>query len=201
MEVMSPSQENLGRAVQILREGGVIAHATETCYGYACDVKNLNAVEKLFAVKERPEDMPVSVLFSDIDAAKEYVKWNKEADHLSKKHLPGPLTLILPIQEKWQGKIFLSPKGENLTIGVRISSDPIAAQIAQKFGGPLSTTSANIHSEPNPYSPTDITKQINGWVEPDLIVDSGVLDHTESSTVVDLAGDEIKVLRQGDISI
>lgn len=192
MEIVEPTPENVSRALEILRDGGIIAHATETCYGLAADMTNLEAILKLFAVKQRPHDQPVSALFPSVEAAKEWVEWNDVAEKLAISGLPGPLTLILPI--KSESSIFPTPTGCP-TIGIRVSSHPIALELASEFGRPISTTSANVHDKPTPYSAEEIRRQYESEdLEPDLILDSGKLEGNPPSQIMNLA-QEGQILR------
>jgi L-threonylcarbamoyladenylate synthase len=190
------------RALTILREGGVIVHATETCYGLACDLSNPDAVARLFAIKDRPHTMPMSALFSSLEEAKKYVIWTAKADALAAKHLPGPLTLILPLRTDAPARLLPTPQGGD-TVGIRVSSHPIALRLAEAFGAPLSTTSANLHGQPNPYDAKAIAAQFTDKeAQPDLILDSGTLPPVPPSTVVDLAGTSTpSVLRAGMIGV
>lgn len=184
-------------AVTILRAGGVIAHPTETCYGLCADLTNPAAVERLFALKERPRGQPVSGLFASVEAARTWVEWNEDAQRLADEHLPGPLTLILPIRADAPMSLLPSPEG-GATLGVRISSHPFALALSAMFLTPLSTTSANRHGEPNPYSLEDLqcTWPTDG---PDLVIDGGTLPPVPPSTVMDLTkGGEVR--RQGRVS-
>lgn len=177
MEICEETDTGIAKAIAILEKGGVVAHATETCYGLACDLTNQDAVRRLFELKRRPNHMPMSALFSSVEEAKKYVEWNDTAEKLAKKHLPGPLTIILPRK---------TGKG---TLGIRVSSFPLAQTLARRFGKPLSTTSANIHGEPDPYAPEEIS------VKPDLVLDSGPLPHNKPSTVLDLTQGDIRIIR------
>lgn len=109
MQILEESEKATSEALRILEVGGVVAHATETCYGLACDMTNSEAIEKLFKIKNRPPDQPVSALFPSIEASKEWVEWSDEALELAEKELPGPLTIILPIKENKFNKIFPVP--------------------------------------------------------------------------------------------
>jgi len=202
--VLPPSPQAIDQALNILSSGGIVAHATETCYGFACDLTNPAAVEKLFAIKNRPADQPVSALFPSIKEAKKYVSWNDRAEGLAQSHLPGPLTLILPIKKTAREKLFVVPitHPQSLipTIAIRISSHPLAMELATRFSRPLSTTSANVHGEPNPYSAQEVERQFAAMAfQPDLIIDSGILPPTPPSTVIDLSSGEKRTLRQGGI--
>lgn len=197
MLIIPYSEQAIREAVDVLRSGGVVAHATETCYGLACDLSNPEAVSRLFTVKRRPGDHPVSALFASIDEAKKHVIWNKRADALA-GHLPGPLTLILPLAP--DSPLLPVPAGSS-TLGVRISSHPHAQALALAAGMPLSTTSANLHGHANPYSAEDIENQFaHADNEPDLILDSGQLPPVAPSTVLDLTGSQ-NVRRQGTIRL
>lgn len=209
MQILPADTAGIAAALEVLRAGGVVAHATETCYGFACDLTNPGAVKKLFVLKQRPLDQPVSALFTSVDDAKRYVEWNEEAQRLADEYLPGPLTLILqqkPITDYGlritANSVIRNPQSA-ISIGVRISSHPIAHRLVAEFGSPLSTTSANLHGTPNPYSVKDIVRQFsNQEFQPDLILDSGALPRKQPSTVIDLtSGDTAKTLRTGDVSI
>src|SRR3989338_2395240 len=188
MRILPADQEGaLDEAVTIIRNGGIVAHPTETCYGLACDLTNTEAVGKLFRLKERPAQKLVSTLFASVDAAKKYVEWNAKAEELAEKYLPGPLTIILPLKVPLHGWA---------TLGVRISSSPFVQKLVKLAGVPLSTTSANIHGQPNPYSSADIVKQFSEKsIQPDLILDGGELPVSPPSTVVEIKGDKVSVLR------
>lgn len=206
---MQESSESLAKAVAVLKGGGIVIHATETCYGITCDLTNLQAVERLFAVKQRPLQQPVSALFSSLEEARKYVVFSEKALSLAKKYLPGPLTIVLPTRENVPLPMYVChlplPTSHfplPTSVGVRLSSHPFAQALAFAYGTPIATTSANLHGMPNTYSVQDIQSQ---WQEssqlPDLIIDSGVLPVTPPSTVVEVIGDSVRVLRQGEAII
>ncbi len=176
----------LEAACAVLRAGGIVVHPTETCYGLAGDLTNTTTMRRLFQLKARPTDKPVSGLFASVAAAKMWVEWNDEAERLAQAHLPGPLTLILPLRSDAPAPLWPSPAG-GTTLGVRVSSHPFAAALAAAYGQPISTTSANKSGEANPYSLDDLKRT---WPDdgPDLIIDGGTLPTVPPSTVIDLAG-------------
>lgn len=189
----------INEAVAVLKAGGVIAHATETCYGLACDLGNPDAVSKLFDIKQRPRTQPVSALFASVEQAKEYVEWNEEAERLAALHLPGPLTLILPLKVSAPTPLHAIAEGVSTTIGVRISPNPVAVALVTALGRPISTTSANIHGEKNPYSAQVIMERFAREThQPDIVLDSGELAVVPPSTIMDLAsGGDTR--RQGNL--
>ncbi len=199
MEILSVHD---GLAVEtaclVLRQGGVIVHPTETCYGLCADLTNETAVRRLFALKVRPETQPVSGLFASVAEAARWVTWTEEAESLAAQHLPGPLTLILPIRPDAPGTLWPCPQGSQ-TLGVRVSSHLFAGILAAAYGAPISTTSANRHGESNPYNLEDLKRT---WPTdgPDLIIDAGTLPTVPPSTVIDLTkGGEVR--RQGGMDI
>ncbi len=201
LEIVTASSTGIQRALSILRQGGIVAHATETCYGFACDLRNPDAVKKLFAIKQRPLDQPVSALFASVDDAKKYVEWNDEAQRLADEYLPGPLTMILHLKNN-SGINPVPVPSPIPTLGIRISSHPIAMELVKRFGSPLSTTSGNLHGQSNPYSAEDIVRQFTGKeFQPDLILDSGELPRNPPSTVIDLTDAEKSMRREGSVKI
>lgn len=194
MEVIQDSDEGLRQALQVLAEGGTVAHATETCYGLACDLSNAKAVERLFQVKERPLQQPVSGLFADLELVKQYVEWNELAEELSAQ-LPGPLTIIVRLRSDAPKALFPTPNGNN-TVGIRISPHRVAMELAKQFGSPVSTTSANIHGHLDSYSPQDIMDQfLDAKFRPDLIINSGALQNNPPSRIIDVSEGVKKTVR------
>jgi len=204
MQVLGASiNSSIHEAVNIIRAGGIVSHATETCYGLACDFTNESAVRKVFELKKRPEGMPISALFPSVESAKEWVEWNEVADRLADEYLPGPLTIVLPVRNVPHASCLVSR-----TLGIRISPHPVAQKLAELAEVPLSTTSANIHGGLNPYSVDDVISQFFVGAQhavpgsqPELILDSGKLPHADPSTVVAIENGKIKILRQGSIMI
>src|SRR5256885_3069305 len=123
---------DIGRAVRILREGGLVAFPTETVYGLGADASNASAVKKLYAVKRRPTDHPVIVHF---DSGARAFTWAREvpqtAAQLAKKFWPGPLTLVL--KRSQLAHDFVS--GGQDSIGIRVPAHPIAHALLAAFGG------------------------------------------------------------------
>lgn len=180
----------LEQALQVLHAGGVIAHATETCYGFACDAFSRRALARLYKIKKMPRNKPVSLLVADIKMAKKYAVFSPLAKKLAKQYWPGPLTLVL--KRKKTLPDFLNPGIR--TVGMRIPANAFSRKLVQAFGRPITTTSANISGQPSPYSVSAIEK-------PDLILNSGRLKKNPPSTILDLSGQKPRVLRQGSATL
>lgn len=196
MRILSLSPEAIPAAVAALAKGETVIHATETCYGFACDLSNPKAVERLFMIKQRSFDQPVSALFPSIEEAKKYVEWNDRAEKLAQEFLPGRLMIVLPISKNPPYALYPTPHSPSPTLGIRVSSLMFARTLAAQFGRPISTTSANLHGKPSPYSIEEILEQYkDSPLKPDLILDSGSLPLRKPSRIIDCTGSSETILR------
>jgi len=186
--------EGLINAVKTLHGGGVVAHATETCYGLAADIFQKKSLERLYDLKKMPLDKPVSILVHDLDEAQRYGEFSAAALKLALKYWPGPLTIIVPRKSTLPKLVnFACP-----TVGFRVSLNKKTRQLLEAFGGPLTTTSANIHMQPPVYS---VQEMLDQGLVPDFILDSGRLGGNPPSTIVEVIGDKVRMVRQGKIEI
>ncbi len=204
MLILDTSQASVRRALKTLHQGGIVIHATETCYGITCDVCRPEVVARLFAIKRRPEAQPVSVLFGSVAQAENYLAFSETARRLAEKYLPGPLTLLLPRKENPVAALHVTHPGAAAptVIGMRISSHPIAMALASGFPRPIATTSANLHGFPETYSLGAILSQFQEQEHlADMILDSGDLPVQLPSTIVEIEGGEMRVVRQGNIRV
>lgn len=199
MKIIPATPKAVEEALALLARGGVIVHATETCYGITCDLADPQAVARLFAIKRRPETQPVSALFASRERTERYVEWPSAAVGLAKRYLPGPLTIVLPVRADAPA-LHPTPNGKAVTLGVRISSHPLATELAARHPTPLSTTSANISGMPEAYDVPSLLKQFGG-ITPDLVIDEGLLRKTPPSTVVAVEDEKLRILRQGGLRI
>ena len=184
----------IDRSVEVLRAGGVVMHPTETCYGLAVDVFNEQALKKLYRVKGMSLDKPVSVMVDGIGMAKEYGIFSDKAFELSKGFWPGALSILVPRKRFLPD--FLN-RGSNF-VSIRYSSDSYCQDLVEAFGSPVTTTSANITTEPQLYS-VDPSNEFLKRV--DLVVDGGEISKNQPSTIVKVDGDNLEVLRQGSVVV
>lgn len=187
----NPQPEIIERAAKVLQLGGLVVYPTETLYGLGANVMDMGAIQRVFEVKGRDRQKPVSIAFRDVAHAEKYAQFTKVSHKLADLFLPGPLTMVLPAKINL-GEMF----GEN-KIAVRISSHKVVQAILQKVKFPITATSANISGKADPICAQDSIDQIGETV--DLILDSGKCEHSMPSTVVDLSEGEIVVIREGVI--
>ncbi|MBI4653358.1 threonylcarbamoyl-AMP synthase [Candidatus Kuenenbacteria bacterium] len=189
------------KAVEILKNGGIIIYPTDTCYGIGVDATNKEAIKKLISLKGRDFKKPISVIVKNFKMAQEIGEFNSQAEKIFKKNLPGPLTLIV----KKKKNVYQLPNiltANKSKIGIRMPNNKIALELVKKFNKPITTTSANISNKPECYSKQEILKQFKKNIKNiDLILDTGKLPKTKPSTVIEIIGKKLKILRQGPIKI
>jgi L-threonylcarbamoyladenylate synthase len=182
---------DVARAAEILRAGGLVAFPTETVYGLGADASSAAAVARLYAAKGRPAEHPVIVHFAD---AKTAFTWAREvpesARKLAAKFWPGPLTLVLKRSDK--AKDFVT--GGQDSVGLRVPSHPVAQALLRAFGGGVAAPSANRFGE------ISATASSHVEVQADLVLEGGPSEVGIESTIVDLSGDGAVLLRPGKIS-
>lgn len=187
------------RAVQVLRDGGLVAIPTETVYGLAADADSEPAVRALFAAKGRPADHPVIVHIEGAESLNEWARDIPDTAHaLARAFWPGPLTLVLKRTARAKDIV----TGGQDTVGVRSPSHPWMRAVLRAFGGALAAPSANSFGRVSPTTAQHVLNDLG--VKPrgkiDLILDAGASPVGIESTIVDLSGDAPALLRPGSIS-
>ncbi len=194
----NPETRVIRKAAEILAAGGVIIYPTDTVYGLGCSVENKSAIERIYLIKRQRSDKPFSFVCSDLTHISEYAHVSNVAFKIMKHLVPGPYTFILPAARMKQlPKILVSKRK---TVGIRVPDSKVSLAIVREMGHPILSTSVTNESGELLNDPATIAEAFRNTV--DLIIDGGTLV-SDPSTVVDLTGDEPKVVRQGagDISM
>ncbi len=179
----------------ILRDGGLVAFATETVYGLGADATRSAAVRKIFLAKGRPVTNPLIVHVADAQIARRFsTEWPVAAEQLSERFWPGPLTLVLPKSPAIVREVTAGRE----TVGLRVPNHPLAIQLLRAFDGAIAAPSANRANHISPTSAADVRAELGERV--DLILDGGPCTVGIESTVIDLIGDHPCILRPGGIS-
>ncbi len=187
--------KNLKIAANIIKKGGIVIFPTETVYGIGTNGLDEEAVKKLYEVKDRPLNKPISLLVSNFDMINQVAKDITEMEYkIMKNFFPGPLTIIL--NKKSCVPDILTANGN--TVGIRMPDNEIALKLIELSGVPIATPSANISGRPSGIDIEDIKKDFEGKV--DLFIDSGKSKIGNGSTIVKVEDNEIKILRQGIIT-
>lgn len=182
-------------AAKVIAAGGIVAIPTETSYGLAADPWNHAALERLFTLKRRPPSKAVLVLVDSTTTLPRLISHIPELyNPLIAAFWPGPLTLVFPARE-------VLPKlltAGSQTIGIRISSNPLATRICRNAGGAITATSANFSNSEPARTADEIIRIFQDQI--DLVVDGGELAKSRCSTVVGIEDGKLKVIREGEIS-
>ena len=189
MRVLKPKSEEevreaLLEAKEVLDSGGVVVIPTETVYGVAA---KLEFAEKIYEVKKRPTNKPLPVQTAP-DAYEEVGVFDEVAKALAKAFWPGPLTIVVKARDNVP-EVVTAGTGK---VGVRVPDHPFALKLLE-LTGPLAVSSANVSGGKSPTRVEEVT------VKADLVVDMGPTAGLPS-TVVEVSGKKIKVLRRGPVS-
>jgi L-threonylcarbamoyladenylate synthase len=190
-----PQEDTINAAARIVCSGGVVVFPTTSLYGLAADASNPAAVEKVFAIKQRPVDKPILILVPDIRDIQNLVQDIPDAAvRIMTALWPGNLTLI------FKAGIGLLPSLTAGTgkIGIRLPVYPIARLLVRAVGRPITATSANISGLTSCSQITDIDPAVAAEV--DMILDAGPLKGGAGSTILDVSQVPPIILRDGSIS-
>ena len=194
---MSDAAAELERWVRALREGGVVACATETLFGLLADALNERAVERVVALKGREPGVPIAVLLPDAQALRSVSDdVSERALRLAERHWPGPLTLIVRARPGLPAALV-----KDGTIGVRVPGPSPALTLVRAFGAPLTATSANRRGEPAARTAAEVAAVFPVGAAGIAAIVGSESPGTLASTIVDTTGPELVVLRQGAIAL
>ena len=191
-----PNQEDIARAAECLRRGGLVAFPTETVYGLGVHAMDRAAVRRLFEAKGRPANDPLIVHVSAFDQVAPLVATlPDEAEVLAARFWPGPLTLVMPRGSS----VPLEVTAGLDTVAVRVPAHPVARALLLAASLPVAAPSANLFSRPSPTLAAHVLDDLDGRI--DMVVDAGPTPVGVESTVLDLTADPPVVLRPGAISV
>ena len=191
----APEGAALGHAAAVLKHGGVVAFPTETFYGLGAAALDGRAVRRIFELKGRPETKPLLVLADSIEMADTIAELGDRARSLAARHWPGALTLVVPARAHVPKDVTAGTG----TVGVRVSSHPVAQGLVRALGGPLTAPSANPSGLEPATTAAGVLAHFQGAIE--MILDGGAAPGGEPSTVLDLTVEPPRVLRQGVVSV
>lgn len=190
-----PSTQDLARAVATLRDGGVVAFATETVYGLGADARNDAAVRRVFELKGRPSRHPVIV---HLHTAAQMSDWVSEvppvALRLGEAFWPGPLTLVLP---RAAGVSDVITGGQD-SVALRVPVHPVARALLAAFGGGIVAPSANRYGHISPTTAAHVQAEFGDAVQ---VLDGGSCEVGLESTIVACLHGRVQVLRPGGITL
>lgn len=179
-------------AAELLRAGELVAFPTETVYGLGADASNPLAIAKVFAAKRRPADHPLIVHLPGISHLERWaIDIPEVAGKLAAAFWPGPLTLIL----KRHPAVLDAVTGGQETVGLRVPDHPLALQLLSEFNGGVAAPSANRFGHVSPTTAAHVREELGDLVS--MIVDGGSCAVGIESTILDLSGSTVRILRPG----
>ena len=185
----------LKEVARTMKQGGVVVFPTETVYGIGANGLSANAVKRIYEVKQRPLNKPISLLVNGTDMINEIAQDITDLEKaLIRKFFPGPLTIILKKKDIVPNIVTANSN----TVGVRMPSNKIALKLIEYAGVPIATPSANISGKPSGTNIEDIMKDFEGKV--DYFIDDGPSKIGISSTIVQVIDGVPHILRQGKIT-
>jgi L-threonylcarbamoyladenylate synthase len=187
-------ERSIQGAAKIVANGGIIAFRTDTLYGLGADPFNRDAVQRIKQLKGREEAKPILIVISDREQVDRFVSGSSRTfDLLAMTFWPGPLTLICKASAEVPEEITAGTE----TVGLRLPGDDKVRLLVQACGGALTATSANPAHQDPAKSAQEVFTYFGDAV--DLIVDGGAAGTDQPSTVVDVCGDEPRLVREGVI--
>lgn len=188
----NPSETQIKRIAEVLRNGGLVIYPTDTVYGLGCDITNTAALKKIAQIKGvKLERANFSFMCSDMGKLSEHVQINNAAFKILKRYLPGPFTFIMPGSNSLP-----SAFKKRKTVGIRIPDNEICRMMIEELGNPIVTTSIKDDDEILEYT-TDPELIFEKWGKiVDVVIDGGYGGNIPS-TVVDLTGSEPELVRPG----
>lgn len=185
----NPQQRKVDQAVEIMRRGGVVVYPTDTVYGLGCDFTNKKAVERIYQIKQMKKDHLVSFICGDLSDITQFAQVDDRAYRVMRRLLPGPYTFILRATKK--SPKFLQMKRK--TVGIRIPDNKVALALVKTLGNPIVSTSASLGGVQE-NDPDEVARSFEKLV--DVVIDSSWCG-LEPSTIVDLSGSDVEIVREG----
>ena len=186
------TQEEIRKAVQILRSGDLVVFPTETVYGLGANALDPAAVSKIYELKGRPAYSPLIVHVSSIAQAKALaIEWLPEAERLAQQYWPGPLTLVVPKKPFIPDEVTAGLQ----TVGIRIPRHPVALALLREAAIPIAAPSANRFTQLSPTTAQHVREAFGA--ETPFLLDGGPCEVGLESTVIAVTKDGLEVLRPG----
>jgi L-threonylcarbamoyladenylate synthase len=195
VDMRDPADRVLILAAEVVQAGGVVVYPTDTLYGIGANAWNADAVRRVHAVKNRPDDKPVLLIVHSQAGALALTDEVTEAGKaLMEAFWPGPLTLLF----RSAGHVGREVTRGSGKVGVRVPRSRLCTRLSELAGCPLISTSANISGGAVPGTVREIERLLGSGV--DLFLDGGVLPGGLPSTVVDVSEPVPRLVREGVIS-
>ena len=188
---VSCTDSDIKVAIKKIKDGGIIVFPTDTVYGIGCDPYNKKTISRLYEIKKRKKTKPFPILGVSKTELEKIAEFNTLEEKIAEKFWPGQVTLVLKVKdEKIRQSLCLDKK-----IAVRVPNNQCVLSLLKECKL-LVGTSANI-SDTTPFTdPNECSKNLTGY---DLLIDGGIIPNQSESTIVEIIGGNIKILREGNV--
>ena len=183
---------DINKALEVLKAGGVILYPTDTIWGIGCDATNAEAVKRVYEIKNREDSKAMLVLMENPNRLNSYVDEVPEIAWDLIDANDKPMTLIYP------GAKNLAPNLINSdgTIGIRISNEEFTQNLIQRFKRPIVSTSANISGDPSPANFLEINEELKELVDYVVEYRQDDMEKASASSIIKIGvGGEIQIIR------
>src|SRR5208282_2009591 len=186
------SQEEIQKAAEIIRSGGLVVFPTETVYGLGANALDAAAVKTIYALKRRPATSPLIVHLASVVQARELAaEWSEEAEQLAREYWPGPLTLVVPKKAAIPDEVTAGLP----TVGLRMPRHPVALALLRAAQVPIAAPSANRFTQLSPTTAQHVREAFGD--ETPFLLDGGPCEVGLESTVIAVSKEGLEVLRPG----
>lgn len=175
-------RDEVNKALEVLKAGGLILYPTDTIWGIGCDATNAEAVDKVFQLKGRSAEKSLIVLLDSDNKLQAYVKEVPEIAYDLIEFAENPLTIIYSNAKN----LAANAVAADGSIGIRIVKHEFCSQLLQRFRKPIISTSANLSGEPSPVSFIDISPEIKSGVDYVVNWEQNVVSNSKPSTIMKL---------------
>ena len=187
-----PPPRKIAEVVEVLHRGGVAAYPTDSVYALGCAIEARDAIERIYRAKGMHKNQRLALICPDLSTASEFGLFSQTAFRLAQRIFPGPYTLVVPATREVPRTL---TDHKRRTVGLRVTSHPIAQALAAGLGRPLLTSSAIVPDTGEPCRDAEeILEAFGRFV--DVVIDAPQTP-AEPSTVIEVDGDEIRLLRAG----
>lgn len=192
VDPINPDESLIREAVKLLIQGKPIAFPTETVYGLGVSARSRTGIQAIYEIKGRTKDKPLQIMIANPDMLKQIVRIVPDAAYpLIEKHWPGPLTIIFKANAA-----YAASQGRP-TVAIRYPNHPVPLAVMNRLGNPLAATSANLSGNMAHRRAVEVFRELNGKIP--LILDGGSCPVGKESTIIDMTGETMKVLRVGAV--
>lgn len=194
--IYSASDDAISRAAVLIRSGRLVAFPTETVYGLGASAYDSAAVARIFEAKNRPTFNPLISHIAEVEFLSGYAETDSRVLALARRFWPGPLTFVLK-RKDMSPSLDLACAGLP-TVTVRMPNHSVALALIQKAGVPIVAPSANRSQSISPTTARHVWQSLGNRV--DMILDGGACAVGVESTIIDLTGDKVVLLRPGGLA-